>query len=67
MYEIIPIGNLKLIFSRLENVETSTLGVFLRVGSRLEPKRIKGVAHFIEHMVFKGSKDYSHRKIKQEI
>ncbi len=67
MYEIIPVNNLKLIFSRLEKVETSSLGVFLRVGSRLEPEKVKGIAHFIEHMVFKGSKNYSHRRIKQEI
>ncbi|MBU2266194.1 MAG: insulinase family protein, partial [Candidatus Omnitrophica bacterium] len=57
----------KLIFSRLENRETASLGIYLRVGSRLEPKKIKGIAHFLEHMVFKGSKHYSHRKIKQEI
>ena len=43
------------------------MGVFLRVGSRFEEKKLKGIAHFLEHMVFKGTKSYTHRKIKQEI
>lgn len=43
------------------------MGIFLRIGSRFEEKRLKGIAHFLEHMVFKGTKNYTHRKIKQEI
>jgi len=67
MQEIIPINNLTFIFSPLDNIETASLGIFLRVGSRFEQRSLKGIAHFLEHMVFKGTKQYSHRKIKQEI
>jgi len=67
MHEIIPVNNLTFVFSPLDNMETAALGIFLRVGSRFEQKRLKGIAHFLEHMVFKGSESYSHRKIKQEI
>lgn len=67
MYEIIPVNNLTFIFSPLNNMETAALGIFLNIGSRFEPKELEGIAHFLEHMVFKGTKNYSHRKIKQEI
>ena len=32
------------------------LGVFINVGSRDEPEGMSGLAHFIEHMIFKGTK-----------
>ena len=67
MYEIININGLDFIFSPFRNIETASLGIFLRAGSRIEEKRLKGVAHFLEHMVFKGSRNYSHRQIKREI
>ena len=33
-----------------------TLMVFVRVGSRYEPVEINGASHFIEHLMFKGTK-----------
>lgn len=67
MFEIEDINGAKFIFSPLDGVETASVGIFFRVGSRFEKARIKGVAHFLEHMVFKGSKRYSHLQIKREI
>lgn len=66
-YEIINIKGATLIFSSFQNIETASLGVFLKVGSRFERKSVKGIAHFLEHMLFKGSKNYSYRQIKREI
>jgi predicted Zn-dependent peptidase len=67
MHEVIDINNLKLIFSPLPNMESASLGVFIRIGSRFEKKSLKGIAHFLEHMVFKGTRNYSHRRITREI
>jgi len=36
-------------------VEAVSLNIWLRVGSALESDRLNGVAHFLEHMVFKGT------------
>ncbi|WP_448562160.1 M16 family metallopeptidase [Trichothermofontia sp.] len=36
-------------------VEAVNLNVWLRVGSRMEADAINGMAHFLEHMVFKGT------------
>lgn len=67
MCEIININGTTLIFSPLTNSQTASLGIFLKIGSRFEQNKIKGIAHFLEHMVFKGSREYSHRQIKREI
>jgi len=67
MHEIIPIKETTLVFSPFKNIKTTSLGIFLPVGSRIEHKKKKGIAHFLEHMVFKGTKNYSYRKIKTEI
>jgi predicted Zn-dependent peptidase len=34
-------------------------GLFVRTGSRDEPQAIGGVSHFLEHMMFKGSSQYT--------
>lgn len=67
MYEVIDINGAQIIFSPFTGIETSSVGVFVDIGSRHEEAKIKGIAHFLEHMLFKGSKSYSYRKIKQEI
>ena len=67
MHELIPIKDATLIFSPFEDIQTSSLGIFLKTGSRYETKNIRGIAHFLEHLLFKGSKKYTHKKIKREI
>lgn len=67
MYEIIDISGATFIFFPFQNIETASLGVFLRIGSRFEQRSLKGIAHFLEHMLFKGSRRYCCRRIKQEI
>ncbi len=39
-----------------KDTETATLLVGFRVGSRYEPQKINGVSHFLEHLMFKGTK-----------
>ena len=67
MYKIDSINKSKLISSHFPNMETASVGVFLNIGSRYEKKDVKGIAHFLEHMLFKGSKKYSYRQVKREI
>ncbi len=52
---------------RLDSVETASLGAWVGVGTRHEPAEINGVAHLIEHMVFKGTARRSARDIAEEI
>jgi predicted Zn-dependent peptidase len=43
------------------------LGVWVRVGSRDEPAHQAGIAHFIEHMVFKGTTNRTAFQISEEV
>jgi predicted Zn-dependent peptidase len=44
-----------------------SLGLWLRVGSRDEPEERSGSAHFLEHLLFKGTKKRSAFQIAEEI
>ena len=39
----------------IAGAESVALGLYVKVGSRSEPKALGGVAHLVEHMVFKGA------------
>lgn len=40
----------------MPSLESATITIWVGVGSRYEDDRVLGVSHFLEHMVFKGSK-----------
>jgi predicted Zn-dependent peptidase len=43
------------------------VGIWINVGSRFESPQFSGISHFLEHLVFKGTKSYSCQKIKESI
>ncbi len=47
-----------MIVTPMPSLESATLTVWVRVGSRNEEKERGGVSHFLEHVVFKGGKKY---------
>ena len=49
------------------NAESVTFAVFVASGSRHEPKRLCGISHFIEHMLFKGTPSRTALEISQAI
>jgi len=49
-------NGLTLITAPLKETKAVTILVLLPVGSRYEAKNINGVSHFIEHLIFKGTK-----------
>lgn len=49
-------NGLRLVFCPLPNLESATVTIWVKTGSRLEGARVAGISHFLEHMVFKGSK-----------
>lgn len=46
---------------------SAAMGVWTGTGSRHEPARLAGVAHLVEHMVFKGTARRSARKVTLDI
>lgn len=50
------LNGLRVLTVSLPSMESSTVAVWAKTGSRNETKEIGGISHFLEHMVFKGSK-----------
>ncbi|KNA21598.1 hypothetical protein SOVF_041760 [Spinacia oleracea] len=46
---------------------TATVGVWIDAGSRFESPETNGTAHFLEHMIFKGTEKRSARELEEEI
>ncbi|MFH0877738.1 MAG: pitrilysin family protein [Candidatus Omnitrophota bacterium] len=68
MYKIREYKNsVKLITKKMQGVSSVSLGFWFDTGSRNESPQINGISHFLEHLVFKGSKHYSGDKIKESI
>jgi processing peptidase subunit beta len=47
--------------------ETATVGVWIETGSRYESDANNGVAHFLEHMAFKGTSKRSQLQLETEV
>ncbi|NGP44082.1 insulinase family protein [Bacillaceae bacterium SIJ1] len=43
-----------------------SIGIWIHVGSRHEPSHLSGMAHFVEHMLFKGTASRSARDIAEQ-
>jgi predicted Zn-dependent peptidase len=64
--EILPNG-LVVITEPMEYFHSVSVGIWLRSGSRREPAEWNGISHFIEHMVFKGTRRRSAEDIAREV
>ncbi|WP_037571544.1 M16 family metallopeptidase [Spirochaeta cellobiosiphila] len=60
-------NGITLIQQPIENVKTCAIGVGLPFGSRHESKSINGYTHFLEHILFKGTKKFSTLQIATNI
>lgn len=68
MYKKTTLNNgLKIVTHRMPKMQSVALGIWINVGGRHESKDNKGTSHYLEHIIFKGSKKYSCRKIKESI
>jgi predicted Zn-dependent peptidase len=60
-------NGLRVATDRADSVDTVSLGIWVDVGTRHEAADINGVAHFLEHMAFKGTERRSALAIAEEI
>jgi len=58
---------LRIVTDTMKEVDSVFVGVWVGVGARNESKDINGVAHFLEHMAFKGTTTRSAKNIAEEI
>jgi predicted Zn-dependent peptidase len=59
-------NGIRVITTPVPTSESATITVWVGVGSRSEENKIAGLSHFIEHIVFKGSKAYPSAKAISE-
>ena len=64
--EVLPNG-LTLVTESMPHVRSVAIGVWLKRGSRHEKSAQTGISHFIEHMVFKGTKNRTAERIAAEV
>jgi predicted Zn-dependent peptidase len=55
----------RLITERLTSVRSVSLGFWIHAGARDEPGTKAGVSHFIEHLLFKGTRSYAAQQIAE--
>ena len=60
-------NGLRILTERMSQVRSISIGVWLTRGSRHESAERSGIAHFVEHMLFKGTATRTAEEIAQEI
>ncbi|NIQ96400.1 MAG: insulinase family protein [Desulfuromonadales bacterium] len=60
-------NGIRVISEKVEGVHSVSLGVWVENGSRHESPENNGISHFIEHMLFKGTRSRSAQDIAREI
>lgn len=66
VYELLP-GGLRLATATMPSMESVAVGFWTGVGGRHEPRKICGISHFIEHMLFKGTRRRTAMQISAEV
>ncbi len=64
--QVLPNG-LVVVTETMPHVRSVSVGVWVRTGSRSEPAAHNGLAHFLEHMVFKGTERRSAEEIARSM
>src|ERR1700732_1550961 len=60
-------NGLTVITEQMQHIRSASIGVWLQTGSRDEESESNGISHFIEHMVFKGTKHRTAEEIARQV
>src|SRR5579872_3008198 len=64
--EVLPNG-LTIITEEMQHIRSVSIGIWVKTGSRDEDPEWNGISHFIEHMVFKGTKHRTAEEIARQV
>jgi predicted Zn-dependent peptidase len=68
MYNVTRLENgLTVVTAEMPHMASVSVGIWVGVGGRYEPAELNGVSHFIEHLLFKGTRRRSAREISQAV
>lgn len=60
-------NGIPVLIENIKSIETVSFGVFVKTGAINETKEESGVSHYIEHMMFKGTKSRTAKNISEDI
>ena len=67
-YEIATLKNgIRVVAAPMKERRSVAIGIWVHVGGRHETAKLSGVSHFLEHIVFKGTKTRTANQIKESI
>ena len=67
-YEVTNLKNgIRAVAAPMKERNSVSVGIWVHVGGRHEDERLSGVSHFLEHIVFKGTKSRTANQIKESI
>src|SRR6202140_5021844 len=64
--QVLPNG-LMVITEQMQHIRSVSIGIWIKTGSRDEDPQWNGISHFVEHMVFKGTKHRSAEDIARQV
>jgi predicted Zn-dependent peptidase len=68
MYKITRLPNgLTIATAEMPHMTGVSVGLWVGIGSRYEPAEVNGVCHFIEHLLFKGTKKRTAKEISEAV
>lgn len=65
-YQIVDINGLKTVLLPLKDKRTFYAEIIFNAGAWYEPEESRGVMHFLEHMLFNGTKDFPEKILMEE-
>lgn len=63
---VLPNG-LIVLTERMDHLRSVAMGLWIKSGSRCEPAETCGISHFVEHMLFKGTRSRTAQQIAREM
>jgi predicted Zn-dependent peptidase len=60
-------NGMTIITEQMSHIRSASIGIWLQTGSRDEAPEWNGISHFIEHMVFKGTKHRTAEEIARQV
>ncbi len=60
-------NGVRILSEKLEHYRSVSLGIWVNVGSREETLQENGISHFIEHMIFKGTRSRNNLDIAKQL
>jgi len=65
--KIVLDNGVRLVISRMQEMRSVSIGIWVGIGGRYENDQESGISHFLEHMLFKGTKTKTAAEISQLI